>query len=104
MFALMCSTILGDILERVHARLTELSEHEHVLQKALLLYQSIHEWLSGLADGTFFHSVVAETKDQFETSVRIRNLASIKASCSTCVRCLSCAVTARCFGPTMMTC
>eukprot|EP00750_Incisomonas_marina_P022264 INCI4960.1.p1 GENE.INCI4960.1~~INCI4960.1.p1 ORF type:complete len:715 (+),score=148.65 INCI4960.1:440-2584(+) len=84
MFALMCSTILGDILERVHARLTELSEHEHVLQKALLLYQSIHEWLSGLADGTFFHSVVAETKDQFETSVRIRNLASIKASCSTC--------------------
>ena len=44
------------------------------------------EWLSGLSAGTFFFSVVSETKSQLETSVLIRKLASIKASCNTCVR------------------
>jgi len=54
----------------------------------LVRYQSVTEWQSGLVPGTFFHSVVSETTHQFETSIRIRNLASMKASCSTCVNVL----------------
>merc|ERR1712100_506657 len=63
---------LAQQLDKLAKRLEKLSENETILQKAMKLYVALVSWQKGLVKGTFFHTIVSETKAHFEDAISIR--------------------------------